>query len=281
MKKINDSNTTRIDNINGVEVIRINSFDELGFIGAAFSTRVGGVSENEFSTMNLSFSRGDDKSKVMENFRIIADTLGISVNDMVMTYQTHTTNVCVAKEKYKGMGIIKDYEYSDIDGMVTDKENLVIVTSFADCVPIFIVDKKKRVIGASHSGWKGTVGNITKSTIKLMKEEYECDVKDCIAFIGPSICKACYEVSEDLYESFSTQYSSEEMSRMFEEKFNGKYMLDLHEANRINLISEGFDADAIYTTDVCTACNSDKIFSHRKSGGKRGGMCGFLWIKKD
>lgn len=279
VKKINDNNVTRVENINGVKIIRFTPLDKFDFVDVAFSTRSGGVSKGQYSSMNLSYSLGDDDENVINNFRIIAKTLKVNLDDMVRTKQTHTTNVTVAKQEYKGMGITKEYGYDHIDGMVTDERGIVIVTSYADCVPLFFVDKEKKIIGSSHSGWRGTVGNIAHNTIKLMIEEYGCKPEDIIGIVGPSICRDCYEVSEDVAEEFRKVYSEYEIKDILTQKEKGKYLLDLHCANKYNLMNSGLLSENIFLTDVCTCCNSDMLFSHRKTSGKRGGLCGFIWLK--
>ncbi len=280
MKKLNDSGTTRIEHIDGVDIVRFTPLEKYDFFEAAFSTRIGGVSEGEYSSMNLSFTRGDAKENVSENFRRMAKTLKVNMSDMIMTHQTHTVNVAVADSIKKGTGITREYDYSDIDGFVTDEENMVLVTSYADCVPVFFADPVKKVIASSHSGWRGTVGNISKNTVELMKKTYSSNPKDILAFIGPSICKNCYEVGKDVAEEFEKAYTGEECETVLTPKTDGKYLLDLHAANRFNLINSGLLPENIFVTDICTSCNSDVLFSHRKTQGRRGGMCGFIWKKR-
>jgi len=280
IKKIHNENTTRIETVDGVSLIRVNAFDDITSIKAAFSTRFGGVSKGCYESMNLSFNRGDSKENVMENFNRISKALGVLVEDMVMTHQTHTNNVLVATSDLKGCGITKPYTYTDVDGFVTNEKNLCLVTSFADCVPIFLVDTKNTAIAALHSGWKGTLNNIIHNGISAMKENYNTAPEDLVAFIGPSICEECYEVSADVADKFRMNYNIEEVFEILRAKGDRKYYLNLHKACEINLRKEGVIKENIHITDMCTACNSDIIFSYRKTYGMRGGMCGFLWIEK-
>ena len=110
--------------------------------------------------MNLSYTRGDKKENVDENYRRIAGIMDCSMNDFLLTHQTHTTNVRVVTEEDRGKGIIKERDYEDVDGLVTNVPGIVLSTFYADCVPLYFVDPVKKAIGLSHSGWRGTVKRI-------------------------------------------------------------------------------------------------------------------------
>ena len=173
---------------------------ETGIVRHGFSTRLGGVSEGFYASLNLSFDRGDREECVRENFRRIGEALGVRCEDMVLSRQTHTTNVRIVTEADRGKGITRERDYTDVDGLVTNVPGICLVTSYADCVPLYFVDPVKKVIGLSHSGWRGTVGKIGKKTILLMQEKYGSDPADILAAAGPSVCMDCYEVSEDVIE---------------------------------------------------------------------------------
>ena len=135
--------------------------EQIDGIVQGFSTRLGGVSEGYLSSMNLSFSRGDQKEKVRENFRRIAGAIGFSPEDLVFSHQTHTTNVRAVTEEDRGKGFTKELDYADVDGMITDVPGLVLATFYADCVPLYFADPVKKAIGLSHSGWRGTVHKLS------------------------------------------------------------------------------------------------------------------------
>lgn len=118
--------------------------DELEGYVHGFSTRLGGVSEGDFASLNLSFTRGDDPEHVRENYRRIADSMGFLPENMVLSQQTHTTHIYKVTEKERGMGFTKPLEYTDIDGLMTNVPGLVLVTSYADCVPLYFVDPVKK-----------------------------------------------------------------------------------------------------------------------------------------
>lgn len=261
--------------------------EETGIVKHCFTTRLGGVSEGIFSTMNLSFSRGDDRVAVETNYRRLAEVMDVSYDKFVFTDQTHTVNVRKVTAGDAGCGIVRERNYHDIDGLITNEPGLVLSTFFADCVPLYFVDPVHKAIGMSHSGWRGTVARMGKVTIEAMQHEYGSRPEDIICAIGPSICQDCYEISADVAEAFAHKFAGHEgeilrespknrTSEAVEEK---KYQLNLWRANEIVLLEAGIKQEHIAVTDVCTCCNSEVLFSHRASHGKRGNLGGFLCLK--
>ena len=190
-------------------------FQETGIVTSAFSTRLGGVSEGYYSSLNLSFDRGDDPARVLENFKRIGASMGVAVEDMVLSKQTHTTNVRVVTKEDKGKGVMRERNYTDVDGMITNVPGICLVTSYADCVPLYFVDPVKKAIGLSHSGWRGTVGKIGKNTVQLMQENFGSKPEDLLAAVGPSVCMDCYEVSEDVIEQFKEAFEKYSVKDLF------------------------------------------------------------------
>ncbi len=241
-----------------------------------FSTRIGGVSEGYLGTMNLSFSRGDRKEAVQENYRRMAKALDVAEDSFVFSQQTHTTNVRVVTLKDKGKGLQVPLDYQDIDGLITNVPGLTLTTFYADCVPLFFVDPVNHAIGLSHSGWRGTVGKMGAVTLHRMAEEYGTKPKDVIAAIGPSICQDCYEVSEDVIWEFEEAFAPNQHHELYYKKDNGKYQLNLWRANELILLEAGVPQEQIAVTNVCTCCNGEHLFSHRASKGQRGNLAAFL-----
>lgn len=253
--------------------------DETDLVINGFSTRLGGVSRGCWSSLNLSFDRGDDREAVTENFRRIGNALGVACEDMVLSQQTHTTNLRIVTEQDRGKGIIRERDYTDVDGLVTNIPGICLVTSYADCVPLYFLDPVRKAIGLSHSGWRGTVGKIGKKTIELMQKTYGSDPADILAAVGPSICMDCYEVSEDVIERFREAFPGENQKELFYKKSNGKYQLDLWKANEQIFLEAGVHPEHIAVTNVCTRCNSDVLYSHRAAGSRRGNLCAFLALR--
>ena len=254
-------------------------FRETGIVKHGFSTRIGGVSKGCFSSLNLSFTRGDEEEAVRENFRRIGSAMGIRCEDMVFTHQTHTTNVRVVTEADKGCGIVKPRTYSDVDGLVTDIPGICLVTFYADCVPLYFVDQKKKVIALSHSGWRGTVQKMGQVTIETIMKKYGSDPKDILVAIGPSICQKCYEVSKEVIDEFQKVFKQDECKQFIERKTDEKYQLDLWKVNEIILENAGIPKSNIENRRICTCCNKELLFSHRGLHGKRGNLAAFMTIK--
>ena len=254
-------------------------FQETGIVTSAFSTRLGGVSEGYYSSLNLSFDRGDDPARVLENFKRIGASMGVAVEDMVLSKQTHTTNVRVVTAEDKGKGVMRERNYTDVDGMITNVPGICLVTSYADCVPLYFVDPVKKAIGLSHSGWRGTVGKIGKNTVQLMQENFGSKPEDLLAAVGPSVCMDCYEVSEDVIEQFKEAFEKKYREDLFYKKENGKYQLNLWKANELIFLESGILPEHMAITNVCTHCNSKILYSHRTMGNNRGNLCAFLALK--
>ena len=256
-------------------------FRSTGIVRHGFSTRLGGVSEGCFASLNLGFTRGDDACKVKENFLRIGRAIGVKCEDMVFSKQTHTVNVHVVTEKERGMGILRPRDYIDVDGLVTNVPGVCLVTFYADCVPLYFVDPVKKAVGLSHSGWRGTVGKIGQKTVEKMQKEYGSDPKDILAAVGPSICQDCYEVSQDVAEQFQENFPESTWKEIFYRKENGKYQLNLWKANELILKEAGITEEHIAVTNVCTRCNSSILYSHREMGERRGNLCAFLALKRE
>lgn len=254
--------------------------EKMGGIIHGFSTRLGGVSEGDIGSMNLSFTREKNLENVRENYRRLTAAIGCEPEQMVFSSQTHTTNVKVVKAEDRGLGFCRKCGYNDIDGLVTNVPGVALVTFYADCVPLLMVDPVHGAIGSSHSGWRGTVANMGKATLEVMKREYGTDPKDVIAAIGPSICQDCYEVSEDVIEQFKEAYREELWPALFYAKSNGKYQLNLWEACRQNFIGAGVPEEQISVPDLCTCCNPEFLYSHRASQGKRGNLAAILMLEE-
>jgi len=281
-----------IEENQGVQFLTYPSISQYSDFIHAFSTRIGGVSEGIYESMNLSFARGDDEEKVRENFRRFTSAIGIDYESVVMSDQTHTTNVRRVTGRDRGNGLTRPKEFFDTDGLITNEPEVALICSFADCVPLFFVDPENKAIGLTHSGWRGTVGRIGKNTIDKMVEEFGSRPENIIAAIGPSICVDCYEVSEDVAKEFIDEFGDRASEVVFSQEeyyaqhnidrpaSDGKYQLDLWKANEIILTEAGIRYENLSCTDICTCCNSDLLFSHRASHGQRGNLVGALMIKK-
>lgn len=272
--------------------------EQTGIVEHFFSTREGGVSSDYLYSLNFSFTQGDTKENVIENFRRAAAHLGMTCGDIVCTQQTHTTNVRKVTAADKGKGVVCERDYTDIDGLITNESGIILAAFYADCVPLFLVDPANRAIGLAHSGWRGTVEKMGKVMLEKMSAEFGTKPEDVRVAIAPAICQSCYEVSADVALVFAETFAKDDAKAqeylvryqqdttqqdidncLMYQKENGKYQLNLWYANFRVFRDAGVPDKQIEVTDVCTCCNSKLLFSHRASKGKRGNLGAFLMLK--
>ncbi len=246
----------------------------------AFTTRLGGVSKGPCSTLNLSFTRGDDEADVRENHRLVARAIGYDADRAVLSHQTHTDNILVVTEDDAGKGISKEKGYTGIDGLITNVPGIPLIIFTADCVPVLLYDAKKRVIAALHAGWRGTAAGIVPKALHKMKALYGTDAADVHVAIGPSIGPCCYEVSEELGQRFISMFPGHE-SEVVTPGAPGHAQLNLWAANRLLAEAEGVPASQIEVTNLCTRCHPDLFFSHRVTGDARGNLSAIICLKEE
>lgn len=264
----------------GTPFLSFSSFRDIPFLRHGFSTRLGGVSQGVFSSLNLGFRRGDSEENVHENYRRICESIGIPVESLVFTDQVHGTKLKRVTAADCGKGIFKERDYQGVDGLLTNEAFVTLVLFGADCVPVFFADTKAHAIGVAHAGWRGTLAGISACMVRRLREEFGSDAKDLHVVIGPSICRNCYEVSGDVAEQFLNAYPLLAPKAVFGSKEReGKFQLDLWEMNRQLLIEAGVPAEQIEVSGICTCCQRDLLFSHRAMGSERGSLAGFLMME--
>lgn len=272
------SNVMKLNNIDGIPYLTYNSLSEIDFINHAFSTRLGGVSTDEFTSMNLAFNRGDSPENVTENYKRFCKSAGFDYKSLTASSQDHHTFVRAVTKENVGVGIYKPGDIKSVDALITDEPGVTLVTYYADCTPLFFVDTKQKAIGLAHAGWRGTVGRIGDNVVKKMQSLYGTNPSDIKAAIGPAISVCCYEVDKPCADNFLALDELDSTKFVFP-KDNGKFMIDLLETNRQILVHAGVKNENITVCDVCTNCNSELLWSHRATKGHRGTMSAFMCIK--
>ena len=255
--------------------LSVPSFDETGLVKHGFSTRIGGISNGDMGSLNLSFTRGDVQHNVRVNYELFCKGLGIDYRDLVFSDQTHTTNCMAMTKRHRGMGFSREQKYNDIDALMTNQKRVPLVTLFADCVPVLLLDTKTSAVAAVHAGWRGTVGGIAKAAVKNMTYEYGTNPKNLLAAIMPSIGKCCFEVGKEVAKEFEDAFC-EDLAPFIECGNNGKSHIDMQGINRMQLINSGVPSKNITVTDLCTKCNSDVFHSHRATGDRRGSLAAII-----
>jgi polyphenol oxidase len=258
------------EEVNGVPFIKYQLFkDYQNELLAVFSTKLGGVSDGIFHSMNLAFGRGDDDQKVLENFKLFSNAIKVDHNRMVFSSQHHHNRIRVVTQEDIGKGIDRERDYEDIDGLITNIPRIPLVTFHADCAPIYFYDPQKKAIGLAHAGWQGSALEIAGNMVDQMKEQFQTDPQNLLVAIGPCICGDCYEVGEDVKKEFD-QLDLDGISFMRADNERKKYFLDIGKANQMILIAHGVQEKNICLSNMCTMENLGMFFSHRGNNGKRG-----------
>lgn len=238
-----------------------------------FTTRYGGVSTGELATLNLGFNRGDRHENVLTNYKRLAQALEVPIEGLILSHQIHETNIQYVTQEDAGNGIRYKNKWDSVDGMYTKEKGITLVTHYADCVPLFFYAKAYHTIGLAHSGWRGTVEGIGAKMIKRWIDEGILASAIEVG-IGPSIGPCCFEVHQDVADVFIKKFGR--TSFIVANPSNDKYNINLWECNKALLIQAGVKEEHIYTSEMCTCCNSDLFFSHRKTEGKRGTLAAIM-----
>jgi YfiH family protein len=245
---------------NTVRLVYPSIFTAFHNVRCAVSTRQGGVSADPYG-MNLSFSVGDRKEEVEENRRRFFAALRIPSDRLAFARQHHSANVAVAEEPGT---------FETTDALVTNRSNLWLVVTVADCIPLFLLDPGRNVAAVVHAGWKGSVSKITGKTVAVMRDEFGSVPKDLFAYIGPSAGACCYEVGKEVAEQFEGRFVTSRGTRLY---------LDLKRENLNQLTSAGLTASNVEISPECTICGSDLFHSYRRDKERSGRMMGVIGIK--
>lgn len=218
------------------------------------TARAGGVKINDAELENA-----------VKSYHKICDELSINYNDIVKTNQTHSNNVRRVDTKVETDK--PDFAiYKETDGLMTDKSNLVLSTTNADCILLIFFDPAKKVIANVHSGWKGTLQRISVTAVNEMQKEYGCNPSDIICCMCPSIRKCHFEVDEDVYNLFANGFIDlKELDNIIEKREN-KWHIDTILINKIILEKAGLLEENIIDSGICSVCNKDLIHSFRAEG---------------
>ena len=192
--------------------------------------------------------------------------------------QDHHTFVRAVTRENRGVGIYRPRDMESVDAIMTNEKGVTIVTYYADCTPLFFVDTENKAIALAHAGWRGTVGRIGEKVVKEMGERYGTKPENITAAIGPAISVCCYEVDLPCAEHFLALTDLKPEKFVFP-KEGGKFMIDLLETNRQILVAAGVKNEDITISDLCTNCNSELLWSHRATKGRRGTMSAFMCLK--
>ena len=250
------------------------------FLVHAFCTRREGVSGEGFSSLNFSTRTGDDPERVKANWDILSDAFRIPPGRFLVVNQVHGDCILTVDSpdfEIPLPGAVPAEADLSCDAILTDQPGLAIGIKTADCVPIFLVDRVRRVIGAVHAGWRGTALNIAGKAVGRLRERFSSRSEDILAVIGPAIGPCCYEVDDAVFCSLPSP--SGEASILHPAERAGRWMLDLPAANRCHLEGKGVPPGNILSAEICTSCREDLFYSHRRDGKTAGRHINFLMLK--
>lgn len=249
------------------------ALDALPFVKHCFTSRHGGVSKGHTASLNLSFSR-EEKEIVFENYRILSEAEGFTLQNFVLTDQVHESGIWKVEQSDAGKGVTRPSDIHNIDALMTNVAQIPLAVFVADCGSILLADPVHRAVAAVHSGWRGTCARIAAKTLGAMKEAYGTEPSEVIAAIGPCIGPCCYEVGGEVKEAFLAQGFSPALFAPSGDAF----LLDLWQANHDVLTTAGVLPRHISVAEICTKCHSDDYFSHRATNGKRGNLAAIIEI---
>ena len=248
----------------GVKVLVCTALEAAGFANG-FSTRIGGVSPFPDGDLNLAGFNEDTAENIYENRRRFLGAFDGEFK-LAMVWQVHGSDIKVVR----GMDDIGDSE-ENADAVISNIPGVLAGAKTADCVPVLIGDPRTGSFAAVQAGWRGTVRSIVSKTVERLKAEFGSEASDMIAAVGPAACGRNYEIGQDVIDEFADSFADSE--KYFEPTRPGHALVDLHAANRDQLIASGISEGRIFTAPYCTMERLDLFFSYRKekkTNGKTG-----------
>lgn len=266
-----------------MEVLQMNGLSCFCNISHFMTTRHGGVSTENYASLNAGAYSGDLPERVQENRRLLAEMMGFEVEKLFAPYQVHEAEIRVLDQAFLSRNAEEqtDYLYG-VDGVVTAEPGVCVAVATADCVPVLLYAPDKQVVAAVHAGWRGTVKGIVSQAVEVMVRHFGCDASLLHSGIGPSIGPLAFEVGEEVVEAFaaSGRWTPEEMTLLVRRHpQTGKAHIDLWKANAFLLSRSGVPASSIEIAGICTYQNNSDFFSARRLGVRSGRILSGIFIR--
>jgi len=242
------------EGLEGVRALTCEPLEREGFANA-FSTRGGGVSPFPEGALNLAGFDQDAAENIHENRRRFISTLGGSWK-LAACWQVHGTDILVVRAADDPRS-----EREHCDALTTNLRGVLLGVKTADCVPLILGDSRSGACAAVHAGWRGTLAGIVQRALVLMREEFGTEGRDVRAAVGPAALGCCYEVGREVIEAFREKF--DDADSLFTPTRDGHALVDLHEANRRQLVESGVSPDRVHLLPLCTMCRTDLFFSYR------------------
>ena len=256
----------------GVRFLQFNHINQAGFPAHGFSTRIGGVSSPPFDTMNLEFTNRDNVKSIQENRKRFTNALGLDGLEL-----RHLIRLVHGNKVITDSELPDDGNAVEADGIITQRKNFPLSTTFADCIPIILADPVTGTAGVIHAGWRGTLAAIASKAVDQMVEAFGVNPADILAGIGPGISRDNFEVGNDVISLFLQKYNNwKDLTVRLSN--HDKWKLDIPELNRRILSNRGVPLQNIVLADLCTYEREDLFFSYRRDGLKTGRMAAVIAI---
>jgi len=247
---------------------------EEGFIHG-FSTRVGGVSQGPFTTLNTGMSTGDKPSLVLENRRRFLSLWGLHLSSTISGQAVHGLRVTRVASKDQEKNNTKAAVVPFSDGLVTSCPGLVLTSFAGDCQIIIVIDPRQKAVGIAHAGWRGVLKGMSKQLVSCMGKEFNSRPGDLKVVVGPSICFKCFEVDTAVAQMFRYQ-GWDDWNYLNKAHRGEKYYVNLEEITRRQLFCAGLNKESIELSNWCTYENPSLFYSHRRDRGNTGRQMGFV-----
>lgn len=231
-----------------------------------FTTRLGGVSTGYLASMNLGVRRGDTPENVEQNISILGNAIGFDPHKVVFSVQVHRDDVRLVTPQDWGKGLYAHTDY-EADALITNTPGTALFVFSADCGTVLLEDRVSGAVGACHAGWRGTALGIAEKTARAMMDKFGCKPENLYAALGPCISKCCFETDGDVPEAMMQALG--DLASPAIVRTGNKYHVDLKYLNRVFLEQAGLSPDHIDVSDLCTACDTDTFWSHRRHGDQR------------
>jgi polyphenol oxidase len=260
----------------GVVYFTIPSFDVYAQIAAGFTSRIGGVSEGCYESLNFSLSREGNINNLQENFRRAAGALGLNARTIVLDNYEHGTGIYHASPDDGGKGLFRETDLPKCDAILITEPGITAVTMHADCVPLFFLDPIKNVACIAHAGWRGVWGGLPRKIAEEFKETYGSKKEDILTAIGPHIMSCCFEVGDEVASLFSDKFGSFTVKKQ-----GGRLLADMQAAILVQFMEAGLPSQNCTCANLCTSCLPELFYSHRRDKGETGAMASLIAFRTE
>ena len=261
--------------VNGLTIQVSPQLEELG-VPHGFTTRLGGVSEGIYASLNLGVNRGDERAAVEENYRRICGALGVDTAGVALSSQVHGDRVLTMTAADRGRGLTRPAE-KDGDGLVTDVPGVTLTVFGADCLTVLLYDPVRQAAAAIHAGWRGTALGIVERAVEKLTLQYGSRPEDIRCALGPCIGACCFETDEDVPNAMTSALGAAALPYLTDGR-DGKFRVDLRGLNALRLERTGVLREHMDLSKDCTMCQPEKYWSHRRTKGERGSQAAMICL---